>query len=258
MPQCLNCGTELYGAYCYKCGQKVIEHKDRSVGAFIKNFFEESFSFDAKFLQSLKYLFTKPGFLTVEYVEGRVNRWVSPLKLYLFLSVTAFFIGSLTSSDSLNDFREDFRDFGSDTFVDNYISQTGVPYAVFEAKYNNELEAKLPLYFLGLVVLFSLPLKLIYITHKRFYAEHLVFSIHFFCFLLSISVLADLLELVIPGITGVFFFILPFFYLLLSLRRVYGQHFMLTLFETIILYIYYTVLLVMTVVGAFFITIFLV
>lgn len=255
---CLNCGAGLYGKYCYNCGQKAIERKDRTVGAYIKNFFEESFSFDSKFFRSLKLLIIKPGFLTVEYLQGRVTSYATPMKLYLFISIAAFFIGSLISADSLNDFRTDFKDFGSDTFVDNYISKTGVPYEIFEERYNSQLEGKLPLYFLVLVVAFSLPLKLIYITHKRYYVEHLVFSIHFFAFLLVVSVVSTVLELVVEGITGFFFFIFPFFYLFPALKRVYGQKFMLTLFETIILFIYYCILLTLTVAGAFFVTLFLV
>lgn len=257
---CLNCGAELYGPYCYSCGQKVIEARDRTAGAYIRGFFEESFSFDSKFFKTFKYLFTKPGFLTLEYIHGRINSYVTPLKLYLFLSVAAFFIGSLISPDNLNDLRGDFDvgSFSAGAFVDNYVKRTGVPYEVFEEKYNSELGAKLPLYFVGLVVVFSLPFKLIYMSHKRYYAEHLVFSIHFFSFLLAVLVLSSLLELVIPDISVLFVFVLPFFYLLLSLKRVYGQKFILTFFETIIFYIYYVVLLMLTVISAFFVTLFLV
>lgn len=52
---------------------------------------------DGKILQSVKLLFTRPGFLTREYVEGRRIRYISPLRLYLVFSVAYFAVSALTA-----------------------------------------------------------------------------------------------------------------------------------------------------------------
>jgi hypothetical protein len=251
MEKCLNCGIDLMGDYCHECGQKRYERKDRTVGTFIRNFFEESFSFDSKFYKSMKFLIIKPGFLTNEYFTGRISSYITPLKMYLFVSVVSFFIVSLISPDDLASLSENFD---AKEFVNNYISSKGVSYEVFETRFNSELQGKMPLYFLALVILFSLPLKVIYLHTKRLYVEHLVFSIHFFSFLLVMITVSNLLELILPDIAYLFFFILPFIYLLIADKRVYKQNFILSFFETVILFLYFIGLLVFWLVAVFFIT----
>jgi hypothetical protein len=251
MEKCLNCGIDLAGDYCHICGQKRYERKDRTVGTFIRNFIEESFSFDSKFFRSLKLLVFKPGFLTNEYFSGRVSSYITPLKMYLFVSVVSFFIISLISPDDLSSLSENFD---AKEFVNNYISSKGVSYEVFEIKFNSELQNKMPLYFLALVILFSLPLKVIYLHTKRLYVEHLVFSIHFFSFLLLMIIFSNLLELILTDIAYLFFFILPFIYLIIAVKQVYKQNFILSFFETAILFLYYIGLLIIWILAVFLIT----
>jgi hypothetical protein len=251
MDRCLNCNNELTGDFCSSCGQRRHEHKDRKVTAFIKNFFEESFSFDSKFLKSLKLLLISPGFLTHEYIVGKIASYITPLKMYLFISVVSFFIGSLVNPDDLNSLEEDFD---AKPFVESYISQSGVSREVFEAKFNNEFQGKTPLYFLALVVLFSLPLKLIYMQTKRLYVEHLVFSLHFFTFLLIMLTISTLLEFLLPDITYLFLFIIPFVYMFFAVKNVYGQKIIISFFETVILFLYFIGLLFLWLIAAFVIT----
>lgn len=251
MDRCLNCNNELTGEFCSSCGQRRHEYKDRKVTTFVKNFFEESFSFDSKFLKTLKRLLISPGFLTHEYITGKVASYVTPLKMYLFISVVSFFIGSLISPDDLSSLEEDFD---AKDFIESYISQSGASREVFEAKFNNEIQGKMPLYFLALVVLFSLPLKLIYLQTKRLYVEHLVFSLHFFTFLLIMLVISTLLELIMPDISYLFIFFIPFVYMFFAVKNVYGQKIILSFFETVILFLYFIGLLFVWLIAAFAIT----
>jgi hypothetical protein len=251
MEKCLNCGTELAGDYCHICGQKRYERKDRTVATFIRHFFEEAFSFDSKFYRSVRLLLVKPGFLTGEYFSGRVSSYITPLKMYLFVSVVSFFISSLVST---GDFASLTESLDLKQFVTNYVNSQGVSYELFETRFDNEMGAKTPLYFLVLMVLFSLPLKLIYISSKRLYVEHLVFSMHFFSFLLISLTVSSLLELLIPDITAVFLFIIPFIYLLIAVKNVYKQKIIISFFETAIMFLYFIGLLVVWITAAFFIT----
>ncbi len=251
MDRCPNCNNELTGEYCSSCGQKRYDNNDRKVSTFVKNFFEESFSFDSKFFRSLKLLLISPGFLTHEFMTGKIASYVTPMKMYLFVSVVAFFISSFVSPDDLRSFEEDFE---AKEFVENYISQSGASREVFEDRYNNEIQGKMPLYFLALLVLFSLPLKVIYMQTKHLYVEHLVFSMHFFTFLLIMLTISALLELILPDITFLFLFIIPFVYLFLAVKNVYGQKIIISFFETVILFLYFIGLLFSWVFAAFFIT----
>lgn len=85
---CKNCNTELIGTYCSNCGQKDSEIK--KIREFLSEFFDAFFSFDFRIFATLKYLLFKPGFLTREYWDGKKERYLSPLRLYLVVSFFTF------------------------------------------------------------------------------------------------------------------------------------------------------------------------
>lgn len=82
---CLNCGAQLYGHYCHVCGQENNEPKE-SVGHLLRHFFEDVTHFDGKFFASMKYLFTRPGFMATEYMKGKRASYLNPIRLYLLSS----------------------------------------------------------------------------------------------------------------------------------------------------------------------------
>ncbi len=88
---CLNCNTELYDRYCHKCGQENIEPK-HSVWHLVTHFFYDITHFDGKFFGTLKYLVKKPGFLSSEYIKGRRNSYLNPIRMYVFTSALFFLI----------------------------------------------------------------------------------------------------------------------------------------------------------------------
>ena len=89
-PACLDCGEPLVGAYCAACGQKA-QALRQPLGPFLAEAFVEYFGFDGRTWRSARDLLFRPGALTVEYVEGRRRRSLSPLKLYL-LATLIFFV----------------------------------------------------------------------------------------------------------------------------------------------------------------------
>ncbi|MEO6453843.1 MAG: DUF3667 domain-containing protein [Ginsengibacter sp.] len=95
---CLNCGTEVLGKFCHICGQENIEPKE-SIWHLANHFINDVTHFDGKFFSSLKYLITRPGFLSNEYMIGRRASYLNPIRMYLFTSAIfflAFFSGLKT------------------------------------------------------------------------------------------------------------------------------------------------------------------
>lgn len=88
---CLNCGAAVYGKYCHICGQENIETKE-TFWSLITHFIYDITHFDGKFFSTLKYLLFKPGFLSNEYIIGRRNSYLNPIKMYVFTSAFFFFI----------------------------------------------------------------------------------------------------------------------------------------------------------------------
>ncbi|WP_239692470.1 DUF3667 domain-containing protein [Microbulbifer mangrovi] len=63
----------------------------------IGDFFSTVFGLDSRIKRTLWPLLLKPGFLTNEYLAGRRIRYVSPVRLFIFLCLTAFFVAQLSS-----------------------------------------------------------------------------------------------------------------------------------------------------------------
>jgi Protein of unknown function (DUF3667) len=93
---CLDCGAPLTGKFCTVCGQKD-EPLERGLGDLAREFLRHPL-IDTKLWRSLVPLLLRPGLLTEEYLAGRRTRYVRPLKLYLTISVTFFALLALTMS----------------------------------------------------------------------------------------------------------------------------------------------------------------
>jgi hypothetical protein len=68
---------------------------------------------------------------------------------------------------------------------------------------------------------FSIFLKLIYINKHIYYAEHLVFTLHFFSMVLIFFTIGALLGEINSDINTIFLFFIPCIYLFLAIKKVY-------------------------------------
>lgn len=103
---CLNCGTEVAGRYCQECGQENIVARE-SFWSLLTHFVYDITHFDSKFFGTMSHLLTKPGKLSLEYIQGKRNSQLNPIRMYVFTSAFFFIIfftmynaDQLGSSDS--------------------------------------------------------------------------------------------------------------------------------------------------------------
>jgi hypothetical protein len=87
--RCENCAQPLLGEICYACGQPT-KGLIRRFGTIVGDFVDTVFNIDSRVFRTLGPLLAKPGHLTLEYLHGHRVRYVSPVRLFVFLSVLAF------------------------------------------------------------------------------------------------------------------------------------------------------------------------
>jgi hypothetical protein len=85
---CLNCGQKVHTRFCSHCGQENKEPYETFWGLLF-HFVEDIFHYDGKLFSTIRILFTKPGFLSAEYLNGKRTTYLHPIRFYLFTS--AFF-----------------------------------------------------------------------------------------------------------------------------------------------------------------------
>lgn len=93
---CPNCRKPMIGAYCAVCGQERDTHR-RSVWGLIRLLVIDIVSFDSRILRTGYALVSKPGELALAFREGRTQRYLPALRLYLFVSLIFFLILGVTN-----------------------------------------------------------------------------------------------------------------------------------------------------------------
>jgi len=291
--------------YCAQCGQKqrsAVRHFGQMVGEFL----DDVLNIDTKLLNTLKPLLLRPGFLSLEYYAERRVRYVSPLKLYFFMSLFAFFL--IQQSIDLGATDPDFIQIQNEVETDqgaegkpnqNFISFGSKPWnaetnplvfswlpesgnALLNArigKFNTLLVEKrwldlahaalaaTPQALLILVPIFALMLKLFYLYKRRLYMEHLILALHNHAFLLFALILLVLstglqqwlgadspLSTVTALFSGVLMAWTPL-YFLLSLKAVYQQRWLATLFKFSVVGITYMMLMALGIALVFFLSV---
>jgi hypothetical protein len=200
--QCANCGAALAGRFCHVCGQR-----DDSVVVPLRRFvvdgFREALSLEGQVVGTLKALVLAPGDLTLSYLQGRRARFISPVRLYLLTSVV--FATALAFNNSLI---------------------LSLPSS--EPDRNEWLRVWLWLV-LPMMLVFAVLLMLA-TSRRRYFVEHLAFTLHFhaFSFLLAslpLVVLDALPASLFPSLgVGLVLstFALALAHLVFAFRRVYA------------------------------------
>jgi hypothetical protein len=221
---CQNCGSDLSGNYCANCGQKRTSVNDKSISTLATHFLEEMFTWDSKFFRSVKYLLTRPGYLTHEYVSARIVNYVSPLKMFLFSSLVIFF--ALVNSDP-DQYSGLVTEGGEDDLMQEIIlgqeSSSDKSKELFADEFNDQFNDNITLYIFVIMFFFSVFLKLVYLPKNYYYSEHIVFTLHFFTFVLWCFLFALIFQNFGDWTILFFLYIVPGFYLLISIKRVYHK-----------------------------------
>ena len=190
---CPECETALVGEFCHACGEKRPEARDLSIRHFFSEAAQELTSVEhSKLYHTVRALLFRPGFLTNEWVAGRRRRYLKPLNLCLGILAIYLFAYSVYKPVSVYDLEVLLRQSGNPAALR--------PYAKLAEKKHMELSAFLDratekwqhfmsLAPLPLVGAFALVLQLVFLFTRRYFVEHLVFSMHFLSFTTLTAVL---------------------------------------------------------------------
>jgi hypothetical protein len=190
---CPECGTPSAGDYCPHCGEQMETHLF-SVKHYLKEVFHEFAVFDTKFFRTIPALLFKPGFLSREYIAGRRKRYLSPARLYILVAFFSFFVlGYYLNLEITKLYHESVATHGKFEFNAGNVKGEQA-YQLTETYLKLMAEVSPYVLLLGSTPLFALILKLLYWKRRILYAEHLVFSFHFYAFSLIILIVSLLFQ----------------------------------------------------------------
>lgn len=236
---CDDCGRERFGAFCSHCGQRHGRH-DLSLRHVLGELLNDFTHWDARALKTLRLLVLHPGQLTQECLKGRRTRFVPPLRLYIFLSFLLFLVLGLAPGGVKVEGR---------TVITGTAQAEPAPPAreapraaapgaedgrleegVRRAASHPEAFKEHMFHWFSHVMFLLLPafaalLALLYLRSRRYFVEHVIFSIHFHCYAFLVFLTTALLNLVPwkpAGTAGGFLVLTLPPYLGFAMKRVYG------------------------------------
>jgi hypothetical protein len=284
---CKNCGATTQGNYCQQCGQATHLHVP-SAREFLHEFIAHYVALEGKLWKTLALLVARPGLLTCEYIQGRRVRYLEPLRVYLTFSIIFFALFKLSGVEVAR-FDEPSPALAAavaegrakDTVLGPAVGMDAAEYervlGVLNKKASNvhpvlrERVARFlslspqaqraalkqaffsytPYAIFGMMPLFALYLKILYLGTGRRYGEHFLFALHVNAFaFLMLSVM-----ILVPESWKFIIFLLLLwlvFYLPMAMRRVYERGWVGTVIRWIVLIFAHVVTLasaVLTVMG---------
>ncbi len=238
-PKCPNCGEEVMGNFCANCGQDRKAAQELTLSNFIRQFIPEILNIDAKFFRTFRLLLTKPGFLTLEYLQARRERYTLPTQMY-FVVAAAFFIVS-TNLDLSTEALLSQSTIASQLAVK--AKANNKPIELIKQQVDDTLENYIPFYTFFIVIAFAFSLKVMY--PNWYYVEHLIFSLHFITYFLVLWMGLVLIASKMPALEALVpIFPLPYLYFALKntqAKRV-GWRFIPITFFFLFLFFFYVAL----------------
>jgi uncharacterized protein DUF3667 len=93
--KCPSCGASRQSRYCAECGEKFISPKDFELKHFLfEQLPDEFLHVDGKLPRTMRLLLTQPGALAKNYVAGRRQPFVGPLRVYIVLFLVQVVVGA--------------------------------------------------------------------------------------------------------------------------------------------------------------------
>jgi uncharacterized protein DUF3667 len=250
---CLNCGEPLHGAFCSACGQRVVPPRP-SMRELLGEAFAEFSGWDGKLANTLRLLITRPGQLTLDFLDGRRVRYITPLRLYLSVSLVYFLLSAaapvgvasanlaraanasttphttninLCAGASMGDelSQEDREQIlAAASNAPRLLRPAMRRLASDPSGFRKDFSEVSPKLFFALLPIFAVILALFY--RGRGFIEHLYFTIHlqtFFFIALGLGILARFTHVVaLAAVAATVAFIWTPLYAHFALRRVYG------------------------------------
>ena len=181
--QCGNCRAELRGPFCSQCGERKLTPKDYSLGHFLEEAIDSVTHLDSRFLRTFRLLFTKPGELSNAFFHGGRSRYTKPLSLFIIINIVFFFVQPHSGLFGYK-YSQYVKDQSHHAAVQEHLRKTGESEQAYAARFNANLQNQKKSLLIFAVPVLALVMTVLFAGSGRTYAEHLVFSVQVYAFLL--------------------------------------------------------------------------
>jgi hypothetical protein len=261
---CPNCGSLLVRRYCPDCGQRRPGLADYSVRAHLADFTDSVVSGDGTVFRTVRALLGRPGGLTADHLAGRRGRYLRPIQLFLLVNLLLFVTSPRVPyfTYGLDNYRQ--FDPPPPALVNTLVERAAAERGQTMEEYTRDFDARVETLRKGLIILFAPALALLLWFLSAFrrspagvprrFGEHMVFALNGLAFIWVILTAMGLILWLAPALppatqsVAVVPLILALLawvpvYAVLALRRAYALPVVSALAATVVLGVYFVVLL---------------
>jgi hypothetical protein len=202
---CPTCNQAVATSYCPTCGERPLHAHDLSLRGLISQVTQACTNIDGPLLRSLRSLLTRPGFLTEAYLQGQRKPYTLPLQLFLIANVVFFATQSLTgekifSTPLAAHLHNDIWGGFARWLVALRLEARHTTLDLYAPVFDQAVAVNAKSLIILMVPPFSLLPALLFYRMRRPFVAHVVFSLHFYAFLL----LFLCLSLIVAGVDVLF------------------------------------------------------
>lgn len=202
---CRSCGDPHQQRYCPQCGEKRFDPSSLHITHYFEEALEGLFHFDGKFFRSVKTLFSRPGQLSLDHVEGRRVRSVRPFQLFLIVNLIIFVL-PFVNPFSLPLYNyvtyPPFIHYHTVEAVNARIAADGTTMAAFEKVFDHASHGVSKSLLVLFIPTYALLFGLCFVNLRRRPLEHMVFATYYLTVVLLAFLLIMMFYLALGHVLG--------------------------------------------------------
>lgn len=192
---CPTCHETVSTPYCPRCGERPLREQELTLRALARLLVQTFTSLDGRLIRSLRYLVSRPGFLTVAYLQGQRKPYVGFLALFLLANALFFAAESMTGGRIFTTpihahlHTQPWSGFAEE-LIARRLEATHRTLDAYAPVFDRAVAVNARSLIIFMALFFMVPISLVFHRLRRPLGAHAVFSFHVYAFLLLLFCVA--------------------------------------------------------------------
>lgn len=195
---CPTCTSTVYTPYCPSCGEHRLRERELTLRGLFDQLFQVFTNIDGRVIRTFRCLISRPGFLTVTYLQGRRKPYVGPIRLFLIANVLFFTVESLTGGKIFTtplDAHLHTQPWSplAGWLVAHRLETTRRTVDLYAPTFDQAVALNARLFIIFMALFFAPVLSIVFHRSRRPVVAHAVFSLHLYAFMLLLFCVATVI-----------------------------------------------------------------
>jgi hypothetical protein len=195
---CPTCKTGVTTSFCPACGERPLQPRELTLRGLFDQLFEAFTNIDSRLIRSFRYLVSRPGFLTLAYLQGRRKPYIGPVPLFLianvlFFATESFSGGKIFTTPLDSHLHTQPWSEWVQGLVAHRLASLHTTLDLYAPVFDQAVALKARSLIIFMALSFALAPSILFLRSACPLVAHAVFSLHFYAFLLLLFCVATVI-----------------------------------------------------------------